>query len=111
MTYKNPDPGAEKDAVQIAERTHEYFEKDLARVIKNDYYNKHWTPLSMELRHRAIDEIIRKYSHKMIELKQIRRNNEWRYKPQDQTYPQLKVDLRKFFPTWAYGGKTVRHIQ
>lgn len=104
--YKNPDPGAEKDASQIAERTAAYFEQEISRVIKATYANRSWTPISLELRHAAIDEIMRVFSHKMLELKQTRRDNEWRYKPQYQTYPELKEDLRKFYPSWAYGGQT-----
>ena len=104
--YKNPDPGGEKDAVDIADRTAGYFEKEIARVIKSTYYNRHWTPISLELRHAAIDEIIRLFSDKMLVLRQLQRDNEWRYKPQYQTYPQLKEDLKKFFPSWAYGGET-----
>ena len=104
MTYKNPDPGAEKDAVQIAERTHEYFEKEITRIIKNTYANRNWTPISLELRHVAIDEIRRIFSDKMLELIQLERSSEWRYKPQDETYPDLKQDLKNFYPGWG-GGK------
>lgn len=99
--YKNPDPGAEKDAVDIANRAATLFEKDIDRLIKNDYYNRPWTPLSMELRHAAIDEIIRIFSDKMLKLRQLQRDNEWSYKPQSQTYPNLKEDLRKFYPGWG----------
>ena len=55
--YKNPDPGAEKDAVDIANKTVEYFEKEIVRVVKSTYANRHWTPISLELRHATIDEI------------------------------------------------------
>lgn len=101
--YKNPDPGVEKDAIQISNQTAAYFEQEIARVIKNTYANRSWAPISLELRHAAIDEIIRIFSHKMLELKQTRRDNEWRYKAQDETYPQLKEDLKNFYPGW--GGK------
>ena len=103
--YKNPDPGAEKDAEDIAERTAVYFEKEIARIIKSTYYNRHWTPISLELRHAAIDEIIRLFSDEMLELKQLQRSSEWKYKSQDSTYPNLKQDLKNFYPGW--GGKTV----
>ena len=62
MTYKNKDPGAEKDAIQIANQTAGYFEQEIASVIKNTYANRSWTPISLELRHAAIDEIMRIFS-------------------------------------------------
>ena len=34
----------------------------------------------------------------MLELKQTERDNEWRYKAQDEIYPKLNEDLKKFFP-------------
>lgn len=104
MPYKIKDPGAEKDAIQIAELTAAWFEKEMARVIKATYANKYWSPISMELRHASIDEIRKIFSDKMLVLRRLQKDNEWRYKPQYQTYPQLKEDLRKFYP--GLGGQT-----
>jgi hypothetical protein len=96
MTYKNKDPGAEKDAIQIANQTVAYFEKEIARVIQKTYSGRHWAVISLELRHAALDEIKNIFSDKMLELKQTRRDNEWRYKAQDETYPELKEDLKEW---------------
>lgn len=104
--YKNADPGAEKDAVQIAERTAALFEQEIDRVIDKTYANRNWSVISLELRHIAIDEIRKIFSDKMLELIQLERNSEYRYKAQDELYPNLKEDLRKFYPSWAYGGET-----
>lgn len=103
MAYKNKDPGAEKDAIQIAELTATYFEKEITRVIKNTYANRYWAPISLELRHAALDEIKTIFSDKLLELKQTRRDNEWRYKAQDKTYPELKEDLKKMYPGYGSG--------
>ena len=104
MPYTNKDPGAEKDAIQIAELTAAWFEKEIARVIKATYANRDWSPISMELRHAAIDEIRKIFSDKLLELKQTRRDNDWRYKAQDETYPNLKEDLKKMYPGWGLIG-------
>src|SRR4030095_3065121 len=101
MPYKNKDVFAEKYALEIADRVDKFFEAQLERIIRQNHVGKHWSPIALELRHAAIDEIQKIFSDKMLELKQKRRDNEWRYKPQDVIYPELKEDLKKFFP--GYG--------
>ena len=95
--YKHKDPGAEKDGIQIARLTAEFLEKEYSRVVDKKYYNRNWTPLALELRLATLDEIIRILSDKRLELQQLRRANSWIYKSQDETYPQLHEDLRRFY--------------
>ena len=95
MPYKNKDPGAEKDGMQIANQTAEYFEHEIDRVIKGTYANRDWSPLSMELRAAAIDEIRRIFSDKLLESKKMRRENDWRYKAQDELYPNLREEYER----------------
>jgi hypothetical protein len=40
MTYKNKDVFAEKDAIEIANKTALYFEEEIARVIEKTYANR-----------------------------------------------------------------------
>jgi hypothetical protein len=99
--YKNKDILAEKNGTEIANKTAIFFEQEIARVIQKTYANRSWTPISMEIRHAAIDEIQKIFTDKMLELKQTERDNEWRYQAQDEIYPELKEDLKKFFPGWG----------
>lgn len=98
MTYNNPDPGVGKNSLEIAAKTAAYFEQEIKRVIDNRYYHKSWTVLSTELRRATIDEIRKIFFAKLAEMKRVEKLNDWRYKSQDQTYPELKEDLRKIYP-------------
>jgi hypothetical protein len=96
MHYKNKDPGAERDAIQIANLTAAWFEEEIKRLIDSKYYHKSWTVLSTELRLVAIEEILRIFNVKLVEIRHIQRSNNWKYKAQDDTYPELKEDLKKW---------------
>jgi hypothetical protein len=97
MVYKNKDVFAEKDAIEIANKTALYFEEEIARVIQKTYADRHWTPISTELRHYALDKITKIFFGKISELEQFEENNKCRYKAQDEIYPELKEDLKKWF--------------
>jgi hypothetical protein len=101
MVYKNKDPGAEKDAIEIANKTTLYFEEEIKRLIDNRYYHKSWTVLSTELRLATIEEILRIFNVKLVEMRQVQRSNDWKYRSQDEIYPNLKEDLKKIFPGWG----------
>lgn len=92
--YKNKDVFAEKDGKEIANKVSIFFEKEMAR-----YDRRSWTPIALELRDVAIDEILRIFSNERLVIKQERRNNEWREQAQDKIYPELKQDLVRFFPS------------
>ena len=98
MTYKNPDPGVEKDAIGIANEIAAYFENEMKRIIDNKYYRKSWTVLSTELRLKAIEEIRKKFFAKLAEMKRAEGFNAYKYKAQDKTYPKskLKEDLKNW---------------
>ena len=101
MVYKNKDPGAEKDAIETASKTAAYFEQEIKRLIDNKYYRKYWTVLSTELRLAVIEELLRIFNVKLVEMRQVQRSNNWKYRPQDETYPNLKEDLKKIYPGWG----------
>lgn len=96
--YKNPDPGAEKDSLETANKTTTYFEDEIKRLINNRYYHKSWTVLSTELRLATIEEILRIFNVKLVEIRQVQRSNGWKYRSQDDTYPKskLKEDLKNW---------------
>lgn len=96
--YKNSDPGVEKDALETANKTSTYFEGEIKRLINNKYYHKNWTVLSTELRLATIEEILRIFNVKLVEMRQVQRSNDWKYRSQDDTYPKskLKEDLKNW---------------
>ena len=96
--YKNKDPGTETDGIKIAVYTADCFEKEYERLIAKKYYNRNWTPLALELRAISIDEALKIFQDKRLELIQLQRNNKWIYKSQDETYPDLQEDLRRYWP-------------
>lgn len=96
MTYKNSDPGVEKDSIQVGNKVATYFEIEIKRLIDNRYYHKDWTVLSIELRQAAIDEILRIFNVKLVQMKQAEASNNYKYRAQDETYPELKEDLKNW---------------
>jgi hypothetical protein len=101
MGYKNKDPGAEKDAIETASKTSIYIEQEIKRLVDNKYYRKSWTVLSTELRIATLEELLRIFNVKLVEMRQVQRSNDWKYRSQDETYPNLKEDLKKIFPGWG----------
>lgn len=97
--YKNSDPGVEIDAQNTATKTAAYFEQEIKRLIDNKYYHKNWTVLSTELRLATIEELLRIFNVKLVEMRQLQRANDWKYRSQDETYPNLKEDLKKNLST------------
>jgi len=96
--YKNPDPGAQKDGALIAAIANEYFEQEYNRVVERTYANKSWSPISIELRRAAIEEVVRLFNVKLVEQKQTERLGAYRYQAQDKLYPELKEDLKNWYP-------------
>jgi hypothetical protein len=101
--YRNPDPGVEKDALETAAKTTAYFEQEIKRLIDNKYYRKSWTILSTELRLAVIEELLRIFNVKLVEMRQVQRSNDWKYRSQDETNPNLKDDLKKIYLGYGCG--------
>jgi hypothetical protein len=96
--YKNPDPLNQQIASSIAHKIVADFEREINAVIKRVYANKRYSVIAMELRSGAISKILETFETKLIEQKQTEHKLAYRYEPQYKLYPELKDDLRRFYP-------------
>jgi ribosome-binding ATPase YchF (GTP1/OBG family) len=96
--YKNPDQLNERMASSIAAVVDAVFEKEINGVIKRAHANRKHSVIAMELRAAAISKILETFEKKSIQQKEAEKELLYRYEPQYKSYPELKEDLRRFYP-------------